>query len=103
MKYLSNLARKKSKISILFPKFELFFYDVSHSYVFYVFSFSFVQDWVFYGVCHDSYGEFMIRVNDEYLRFRGKKYANHSASYLTLMMPIFFRLFFIHLKLYRNC
>ena len=79
MKYLSNLARKKSKISILIQKFKLFFMMSLIAMFSMFFSFSFVQDWVFYGVCHDSYGEFMIRVNDEYLRFRGETYANHSA------------------------
>ena len=33
--------------------------------------FRFIQDWVFEGVCKDVYDEFMIQVNDDYLRFRG--------------------------------
>lgn len=30
----------------------------------------FVKEWVYYGVFNDIYGEFMIIVNDDYLRFR---------------------------------
>lgn len=32
----------------------------------------FVKEWVYHGVLNDIYGEFMITVNDDYLRFRGK-------------------------------
>jgi hypothetical protein len=31
----------------------------------------FVKEWVYYGEMNDAYGEFMITVNDDYLRFRG--------------------------------
>ncbi|XP_072026264.1 gamma-tubulin complex component 6-like [Amphiura filiformis] len=33
-----------------------------------------VQDWVFHGICHDVYGEFMITINDNYLHYRDKHY-----------------------------
>lgn len=36
-----------------------------------VFLTRFVKEWVYHGVLNDTYGEFMITVNDDYLRFRG--------------------------------
>lgn len=39
----------------------------------------FVSDWVYSGVFRDVYGEFMIQVNEEYLRFRGG--TSHTLDY----------------------
>ncbi|XP_055998432.1 gamma-tubulin complex component 6-like isoform X2 [Ostrea edulis] len=40
----------------------------------------FVKEWVYHGEMHDTYGEFMITVNDDYLRFRDKHYWTHSYT-----------------------
>ncbi|XP_061177982.1 gamma-tubulin complex component 6-like [Saccostrea echinata] len=40
----------------------------------------FVKEWVYHGVLCDTYGEFMITVNDDYLRFRDKHYWSHSYT-----------------------
>lgn len=40
----------------------------------------FVKEWVYHGVLNDIYGEFMITVNDDYLRFRDKHYWSHSYT-----------------------
>nr|XP_012289801.1 gamma-tubulin complex component 6 isoform X4 [Aotus nancymaae] len=37
----------------------------------------FIHDWVYSGVFRDTYGEFMIQVNQEYLSFRDKSYWTH--------------------------
>ncbi|XP_038612432.1 LOW QUALITY PROTEIN: gamma-tubulin complex component 6 [Tachyglossus aculeatus] len=37
----------------------------------------FIYDWVYSGVFRDTYGEFMIQVNEEYLSFRDKHYWTH--------------------------
>nr|XP_054098749.1 gamma-tubulin complex component 6 isoform X2 [Callithrix jacchus] len=37
----------------------------------------FIHDWVYSGVFRDTYGEFMIQVNHEYLSFRDKSYWTH--------------------------
>ncbi|XP_071960845.1 gamma-tubulin complex component 6-like [Antedon mediterranea] len=37
----------------------------------------FVQDWIFNGICHDGYGEFMITANDDFLQYRDKYYWTH--------------------------
>ncbi|XP_071784564.1 gamma-tubulin complex component 6-like [Asterias amurensis] len=34
----------------------------------------FIQDWVFHGICRDLFGEFLIKVSDEYLHYRDKHY-----------------------------
>nr|XP_022343594.1 gamma-tubulin complex component 6-like isoform X1 [Crassostrea virginica] len=40
----------------------------------------FVKEWVYHGVLNDTYGEFMITVNDDYLRFRDKHYWSSSFT-----------------------
>ena len=35
-------------------------------------NFRFVQTWVFKGVCHDMFGEFMIEMDEQYLAYRGE-------------------------------
>ncbi|XP_072856687.2 gamma-tubulin complex component 6 isoform X2 [Pogona vitticeps] len=37
----------------------------------------FIHDWVYSGVFRDTYGEFMIQVNEDYLGFRDKRYWTH--------------------------
>ncbi|KFP32888.1 Gamma-tubulin complex component 6 [Colius striatus] len=37
----------------------------------------FIYDWVYSGVFRDTYGEFMIQVNEDYLCFRDKHYWTH--------------------------
>ncbi|XP_069483954.1 gamma-tubulin complex component 6 [Ambystoma mexicanum] len=37
----------------------------------------FVYDWVYSGVFRDVYGEFMIQVNEDFLRYRDKRYWTH--------------------------
>ncbi|EDO39038.1 predicted protein [Nematostella vectensis] len=37
----------------------------------------FVQDWVFKGVCKDTFGEFIIEVDDHFLAYRDKHYWSH--------------------------
>ncbi|XP_069085737.1 gamma-tubulin complex component 6 [Pleurodeles waltl] len=37
----------------------------------------FIYDWVYSGVFRDVYGEFMIQVNEDFLRFRDRRYWTH--------------------------
>lgn len=45
-----------------------------------VFLTRFVKEWVYHGVLNDTYGEFMITVNDDYLRFRGMWTISHARN-----------------------
>ncbi|XP_035678118.1 gamma-tubulin complex component 6-like [Branchiostoma floridae] len=44
---------------------------------------TFVQDWVFDGICRDIYGEYTIEVNDEFLCFRDKHYWTQGFTVAT--------------------
>ena len=57
-----------------FPHIPRLYYSSFKSYniIFFYLCYRFVQEWVFQGTCRDIYDEFMIQVNEDFLRFRGK-------------------------------
>ncbi|XP_054997226.1 gamma-tubulin complex component 6 isoform X2 [Sorex araneus] len=55
----------------------------------------FIHDWVYSGVFRDTYGEFMIQVNHDYLGFRDKSYWTHGYVLISKevedCVPVFLR------------
>ena len=46
----------------------------------------FVQTWVFKGVCHDMFGEFMIEMDEQYLAYRGKYNILFTSNRISLAL-----------------
>ncbi|KAK2577143.1 hypothetical protein KPH14_003303 [Odynerus spinipes] len=79
------INKKITKITL--PHIALVFYTIFKSCC--IVYFRFLQKWLFEGVCHDIYGEFMIKEHPQFLREKGPKFWTRSFTIHHESVPSF--------------